>query len=343
GVVQIAVGAALICTGFGATVGMGLVTEGAADLFTAYRAYSTRQFSWSDYGKQKAVSLVISAVSMGFSSIKDAAKGAQTVVTGAGQELLEQAGTKLITSGKSAGTTLIQTGKNLKSLAVKFTGVTIGEAALREVIDDFNEIMKLVSDTITEQVFRITQSQLISPWSTYGMGELTKAISERVQHHFIVDTNQNSDSQNRENQQLEAEKGGSKYNTIAKQIRYNAKDYTIAYSQCDIIYQSQHPQQRDVHNTGTVDKNTKEYIEEVRSDKPANLSDMMALAAENNLDIKIVDDENYQPTEEDKAHGTNIIVYTQGTADANGNVGIGHFQLMSGDGTLIDIPSEKNN
>ncbi|CAF3851124.1 unnamed protein product [Rotaria sp. Silwood1] len=445
GVVQIAVGAALICTGFGATVGMGLVTEGAADLFTAYRAYSTRQFSWSDYGKQKAVSLVISAVSMGFSSIKDAAKGAQTVVTGAGQELLEQAGTKLITSGKSAGTTLIQTGKNLKSLAVKFTGVTIGEAALREglnkivdigsnfvleqmkpqisasiqnrvnskftesdlfkivrkmyaidlmsrkqqmkgkihrivieiinpehsfwrkqwnsiggplckgmlssvekirspaIIDDFNEIMKLVSDTITEQVFRITQSQLISPWSTYGMGELTKAISERVQHHFIVDTNQNSDSQNRENQQLEAEKGGSKYNTIAKQIRYNAKDYTIAYSQCDIIYQSQHPQQRDVHNTGTVDKNTKEYIEEVRSDKPANLSDMMALAAENNLDIKIVDDENYQPTEEDKAHGTNIIVYTQGTADANGNVGIGHFQLMSGDGTLIDIPSEKNN
>ncbi|CAF4777886.1 unnamed protein product [Rotaria sp. Silwood1] len=434
GVVQIAVGAALICTGFGATVGMGLVTEGAADLFTAYRAYSTRQFSWSDYGKQKAVSLVISAVSMGFSSIKDAAKGAQTVVTGAGQELLEQAGTKLITSGKSAGTTLIQTGKNLKSLAVKFTGVTIGEAALREGLnkivdigsnfvleqmkpqisasiqnrvnskftesDLFKIVRKMyaidlmsrkqqmkgkihrivieiinpehsfwrkqwnsiggplckgmlssvekirspaISDTITEQVFRITQSQLISPWSTYGMGELTKAISERVQHHFIVDTNQNSDSQNRENQQLEAEKGGSKYNTIAKQIRYNAKDYTIAYSQCDIIYQSQHPQQRDVHNTGTVDKNTKEYIEEVRSDKPANLSDMMALAAENNLDIKIVDDENYQPTEEDKAHGTNIIVYTQGTADANGNVGIGHFQLMSGDGTLIDIPSEKNN
>ncbi|CAF3169263.1 unnamed protein product [Rotaria sp. Silwood2] len=516
GFVQMAVGAVLICTGFGATVGMSLVTEGAADLFTAYRAYSTRQFSWSDYGKQKAVSLVISAASMGFSSIKDAGKGVQTIVSGARQEVLEQAGTKLLTSGKSAGTTLIQTGKNLRSLTVKFTCVTVGEAALREglnkiadigsnfmleqmktqisasvqnrvsskfdesnlfkivrkifwrkqwnsiggplckgmlssvekirgpvsmgirifgtlngmyeitliiqnvhnkllkklsdmdrdtlsmhqvlnhyctiskedtkeivslledqdivefnseledknfrnkldkvdfkhfdihketvvkfftslqenisnvVIDDFNEIMKLVSDTITEQVFRITQSQLIAPWSTYGMGELTKAISERVQHHFIVDENQNSDSQNRENQQLEAEKGGSKYNTIAKQIRYNANDYTIAYSQCDIIYQSQHPQQRDVHSTGAVDK-------------PANLSDMIALAAENNLDIKIADDENYQPTEEDKAHGTNIIVYTKGTVDANGNVGIGHFQLMSRDGILIDIPNEKNN
>ncbi|CAF4465845.1 unnamed protein product [Rotaria sp. Silwood2] len=94
GVVQMAVGAVLICTGFGATVGMSLVTEGAADLFTAYRAYSTRQFSWSDYGKQKAVSLVISAASMGFSSIKDAGKGVQTIVSGARQEILEQAGTK---------------------------------------------------------------------------------------------------------------------------------------------------------------------------------------------------------------------------------------------------------
>ncbi|CAF4820091.1 unnamed protein product, partial [Rotaria sp. Silwood2] len=83
--------------------------------------------------------------------------------------------------------------------------------------------MKLVSDTITEQVFRITQSQLISPWSTYGMGQLTKAISERVQNHFIVDKNQNSDSQNRENQEKQEKgitsKGSEKYNTIAKQIR----------------------------------------------------------------------------------------------------------------------------
>ncbi|CAF4318070.1 unnamed protein product, partial [Rotaria magnacalcarata] len=49
-----AVGGILIASGFGATVGLGLITEGAADFFTAYRAYSTRQFSWSDYGKQKA-------------------------------------------------------------------------------------------------------------------------------------------------------------------------------------------------------------------------------------------------------------------------------------------------
>ena len=63
--IQMAAGGVLIATGFGATVGMGLITEGAADIFTAYRAYSTRQFNWSDYMKQKAVSLVISAVCMG--------------------------------------------------------------------------------------------------------------------------------------------------------------------------------------------------------------------------------------------------------------------------------------
>ncbi|CAF4429060.1 unnamed protein product, partial [Rotaria magnacalcarata] len=90
------------------------------------------QFSWSDYGKQKAVSLVISAVSMGFSAIKDAGKGIQTFVTGVGEEVLEQAGTKIITDGKAVSQVLVMTGKNLKGLAIKQIGVTIGENALRE-------------------------------------------------------------------------------------------------------------------------------------------------------------------------------------------------------------------
>jgi hypothetical protein len=46
GVFLMAFGGALICTGFGATVGMGLVTEGIADVFLAYRAFSNRQFRW---------------------------------------------------------------------------------------------------------------------------------------------------------------------------------------------------------------------------------------------------------------------------------------------------------
>ena len=61
-----AAGGLLITTGYGANVGMGLITEGAADIFTASRAYSTREFNWSDYTKQKAVSLVVSATCMGW-------------------------------------------------------------------------------------------------------------------------------------------------------------------------------------------------------------------------------------------------------------------------------------
>lgn len=105
--IQMVTGAALIATGFGANVGVGLITEGAADIFTAYRAYSTRQFSWSDYGKQKAVSLVISAVSMGMQSMKDAGKGLKNLAIGAGEEVLEQVGTNVITNGKAIGKTLI--------------------------------------------------------------------------------------------------------------------------------------------------------------------------------------------------------------------------------------------
>jgi len=79
-----ATGGVLIATGFGFTVGMGLITEGAADIYTAARAYSTRQFSWSDYAQQKAISLVISVACMGMQSIKDAGKGIKNIAVGVG-------------------------------------------------------------------------------------------------------------------------------------------------------------------------------------------------------------------------------------------------------------------
>ncbi|CAF4381932.1 unnamed protein product, partial [Rotaria magnacalcarata] len=164
--VQMAVGGLLIASGFGATVGLGLITEGAADLFTAYRAYSTRQFSWSDYGKQKAVSLIISAISMGFSAIKDAGKGIQTLVTGVGEEVLEQAGTKIITEGKAVSQVLVTTGKNLKGLAIKQIGVTIGENALREgltKVADFSSHFLL--EQLKPQISAMIQSKVSDKFS----------------------------------------------------------------------------------------------------------------------------------------------------------------------------------
>ncbi|CAF4463410.1 unnamed protein product, partial [Rotaria sp. Silwood2] len=548
-IIQMTVGVILTTTGFGATIGMASITEGAADLFTAYRAYHTRNFTWSDYGKQKAVSLIISAFSMGLSAIKDASKGIQTLVTEVEREVLEQADVRIITNGKTVGQVLAATGKNLKTLAIKQVGVKIGENTVREGLnkiadisshfvleqvkpqvsasiqskvsdifrepnllkivrkmyaldkmnkekklektinktvadvinpghsfwreqsdsvgsslcrgilssadrigspatmvlrilgtlngmheitfiiervrdklleklseidqetlsidhilnhycgvqkkhisevvcllerhgildakkvfddehfseklrhtsinefpmykekvvtflnllhnvefDDLSKLMKSVSDMITEQIFRIMESQFISPWSSYCMGALTKYVSERVQDYCIVDERQNSDSQNLENQ----ERGGEILNTIARQIQYNARDYTIAYSQSEIIYYSNQQGRNAATSYEIIDKETKKYIASIREDKPANLSDLIALSDKYGLNLKLVDDANYQPTEEDKINGMNIVVYTKGEKDERGIRGIGSFRLMSADGSIIDIESKNN-
>ncbi|CAM4988604.1 unnamed protein product, partial [Rotaria socialis] len=70
---------------------------------------------------------------------------------------------------------------------------------------------------------------------------------------------------------------------------------------------------------------------------------MMAIAAQNDVDIKIVDDVNYQPTDEDRAKGTDIVLYTKGEVDSQGKNSVGHYRLMLGDGTVIDVPSDNNN
>ncbi|CAF2645365.1 unnamed protein product [Rotaria sp. Silwood2] len=162
-VVQMAVGGALIATGFGATVGMGMITEGAADLLIAYRIYNTRKFCWSDYGKQKAVSLVISAVSMGFSAIKDAGKGVKTLVTAAGEGVLEQAGTKLVTSEKASCQVVVTTGKNLRSLAIKQVEVTVGENVLRESLNKLSDAeFNFVLEQLKPHILNSIQNKVIN-------------------------------------------------------------------------------------------------------------------------------------------------------------------------------------
>ncbi|XP_047128515.1 uncharacterized protein LOC124809060 [Hydra vulgaris] len=130
--VQMLVGTALVASGWSATVGIGLITEGFADLHTVYKAYSTRQFSWKAYGTQKAISLAVSAVSMGWGAIKNAGKGTVVLAEGIGSEVVEQATTQAITNFKTVGETVIQTGKNLKSLAFKQMAVTAGISAIKK-------------------------------------------------------------------------------------------------------------------------------------------------------------------------------------------------------------------
>ncbi|CAF4493249.1 unnamed protein product, partial [Rotaria magnacalcarata] len=119
--------------------------------------------------------------------------------------------------------------------------------------DSFSVIIKSVADKITEQLIQIIESQLIQPWSTLAVSSVTNSISNRIQHNYLTDKNQNSDSHNKDQEKYDELKNKTnlteeeqmfmknygKYRTITEQINYNAKDYCIAYSQCEIIYHSQ--------------------------------------------------------------------------------------------------------
>ena len=132
---QVILGSILMMNGFGTTVGMALVTEGIAELFTVYRIYRTRRFKWSDYCAQKSISMTISLVSMGVSKIKDTAKSIKILTNAVENEVLEQSGTQIILNRKAVTTTLKETSLNLRSLTWKWIGVKASEEMTKEVLN----------------------------------------------------------------------------------------------------------------------------------------------------------------------------------------------------------------
>ncbi|CAF1433891.1 unnamed protein product [Adineta steineri] len=576
GSLQILVGGVLIATGFGATVGMGLITEGIADMFTVYRAFSKRQFSWNDYCKQKAVSLVISAVSMGYSKLKDAGKAVKTLGEKTTTELLEQGIAQSMINKKTIGQTLTQSGKNLKSLAFKYTGVKMGEAVVREglnsgiqylstfsfhlikpqisesvqsrirstfsksdltcllrkmyaldlqtkskmlqskvdqivadtinpqhdfarkqwdsiglpllkgvladtrnygrvidmtiriigtlnglytlqtlidnvytelvkkltqidknmmtmtlvlhrnlkidkenarsianqlknweiidendnlklssyydvnddcvelkrKIDEFNRkenqaavaqfmksfcddymqveydsfsiIIKSVADKITEQLIQIIESQLIQPWSTLAVSSVTNCLSNRIQHKYLVDKDQNSDSQNEDQKKYDELKNKTnlteedktfiknygKYRTFAEQINYNSRDYCIAYTQCEIAYYAK--TFKAVKNGKLVDKKVQERADDVRDNKPASIAEISLMMEKYGIKLKIVNDENYVRTQEELDNGVEVIYVEKGSKDGNNVDQVGHAYYIDKNGKRYDIETKPN-
>jgi preprotein translocase subunit SecA len=576
GSLQIIAGGVLIATGFGSTVGMGLITEGIADMFTAYRAFSNRQFNWGDYCKQKAVSLVISAVSMGYSKLKDAGKGVKTLVGSAGTEALEQAGTQFAANTKTIGQTVAQTGKNLKSLAFKYTGVKAGEAVAREGLnsgvqylskfsfdlikpqisesvqskirvifskpdltyllrkmyaldlqtkskilqckvdqivadtinprhdfarrqwdsiggpllkgvladaknygsaismtiriigtlnglhtlqtlinnvytdlvkklsqidkntmtitlilhrnlkiekenarsivnqlkdweiidendnlklssyydvndecielkrkidkfnrkenqddvakfmksfcdqymqieyDSFSIISKSVADKITEQLIQIIESQLIQPWSTLAVSSLTSNLSNRIQHNYLIDKNQNSDSHNKDQEKYDKLKNKTnlteeektfmknygKYRTFAEQINYNSRDYCVAYTQCEVAYYAK--TSSTVQNGKEVDKKVEERADDVRDNKPATMAEISLMMEKYGIKLKIVNDENYQRTQEEIDNDVEVIYVEKDSKDDKNADQVGHAYYIDAHGNRFDVETKPN-
>ena len=59
-----------------------------------------------------------------------------------------------------------------------------------------NMIVKSVADRIADHLVRIIDTQLVSPWSTLAVSSMTSSLSQRIQHHCLVDKNQNTEELN---------------------------------------------------------------------------------------------------------------------------------------------------
>lgn len=178
--VQAAAGGVLITTGFGASLGMSLINEGMSDLVAAHRIYNTREFSWSQYGTQKAISLTISAVSLGMSGLKDGAKGIGQLVQGGVSDSVVQAGKSVATGQMLLNTTIEHAGKNLQSLALKQVGISVvetgGRIALKSLADSLTDFcFEQVRDGISKKVQTNVNLYFLKP-------EFKKLLS----FHFVL-------------------------------------------------------------------------------------------------------------------------------------------------------------
>lgn len=586
GCVQIVVGGILIATGFGATVGMSLISEGISDMLYACRALINRQFDWIDYAKQKAVSIAISVFSAGISKFKDAGKGAANLVSGevsalaqeASKEAAEAAATQFVTQGKTIGKEMLKTGKNLKSLAFRYTGVKAGEAIVRESMnygvqhllnmsmdivkpyisdhiqervkskfcnpelnvllkkiyalesvfgskflqnrinkiytdalnperdfmskqwssvglplmkgilgtsekhgsaismcfqivatlkglhaiqtiidtvhkevskkllqidhDEFtmnlileqhikvdkvkarvisqqladqkaditsivslsnckdaknersqleltisnykqtheqvssflskfltnimdmetsfeqsvNMIIKSVSDKITDQIIRVIDSQLVTPWSTLAVSGLTDALSQRVQHYCLVDKKHNTEAldgnQEKFDKLSKRKANGEKlchedeafmkrfgaYRTYSQQINYNSQAYCLDYQRYSVKYFAEH----SAESTKVI-KEHRELADSIRNNKPADMAVICVLNKKlGNLKLKLTSDENCNPTPQEIEQGIRVIYVQPGQKDENGVEQIGHAYIVNSDGSKTNVPSRPN-
>lgn len=192
GIVQTVISGILVTTGFGATVGMSFISEGLSDMLYdsvwlpyAYRAYRSRQFAWTDYATQMALSIIISACSAGFSKLKDASKGAAILVTDeacvlaqeAGKEVAEVTATQFVTHAKAVGKEMLKTGKNLKSLAVKCIGVKVAEVAVREGLNSGVQNLRNMSmDLVKPHICNHIQQRVTSKFCNLALNSLLRKM-----------------------------------------------------------------------------------------------------------------------------------------------------------------------
>ena len=225
-------------------------------------------------------------------------------------------------------------------------------------LDTFDFITKSVADKITEQVIRIIESQLVAPWSTLAVSCGVNALSVRLQHYALVDSEQNTDSQNADQKKYDLLKqkqdnnealtdneknfmnSHGSFNTFDRQLQSNAKDYCVSYEQCEIAYNSQ-----KVNEFKPGEKPSQKQIDianQIREKKPASIAELSTIALKNGIKLKTVDDKNYQRTPEEIEEGVEVIFIEKGEKDTNNVDGVAHAYFMDANGNFVDVKTEPN-
>jgi hypothetical protein len=159
---QLVGGAALavFTLGAGSTIGMGLMSEGVADLITMVKdGIINRNFSWESYGIQKAISMTVSLVYAGFKAIKDVAKTAY-------------AGMKSI---QTAMTTTVKAGWQL---AAKAMGVSLAKGVAKELVTQLVDygvnqaLMPSIQQEVMKRIEKPIQDALLKNPNVKKMLEL---------------------------------------------------------------------------------------------------------------------------------------------------------------------------
>ncbi len=165
-------------------IGVALISEGVSDLICATQAAITGNFSWTQYATQKAISMTVSIVCMGWSALKTGLKAAKEgFITGA--KALKNVtinGFKSI-AGKITGRGLIKEGL---STAVKQVGVKITEKGIeRLAVCGVNKIIEIAFEAIkenTSKYFREHLSEKLNSTNTVLMIDSLLAIDSYLRN-----------------------------------------------------------------------------------------------------------------------------------------------------------------
>jgi hypothetical protein len=227
-------------------------------------------------------------------------------------------------------------------------------------IDTFSMIMKSIADKLSDQVIRTIEGQLITPWTSLAVSSLTNKLSTHIQNKYLVDESQNSESQNKGKEKFEKlekdKKDGKKLsdedqkfmdsfkkeNTFENQIGYNASDKAKAFTQAEIKHYAGKKAEEQSNKKTQVSKEVSQEAENVKNDKPASIAEQAILDKKYGLNTKIIQDENYKPTQEEIDNGVQFILIKPGEKDQNNVDQPGHAYLKDENGNWKPVESKNN-